>query len=60
MGMLLAYELEKGTERELKSLAAALGHQVKMVSSSNYGEPLGYVPGSQALKRPTPKTQEKK
>ena len=39
MGMLLAYELEKGTERELKSLAAALGHQVKMVSSSNYGEP---------------------
>ena len=30
MGMLLAYELEKGTERELKDLAAALGHQVKM------------------------------
>ena len=28
MGMLLAYELEKGTERELKDLAAALGHQV--------------------------------
>ena len=60
MGMLLAYELEKGTERELKSLAAALGHQVKMVSSSNYGEPLGYVAGITGLKRPTPKTQEKK
>ena len=43
MGMLLAYELEKGTERELKDLAVALGHQVKMVSSSNYGDPLGYV-----------------
>ena len=60
MGMLLAYELEKGTERELKSLAAALGHQVKMVSSSNYGDLLAMWPGSQALKRPTPKTQEKK
>ena len=28
MGMLLAYELEKGKELELKDLAAALGHQV--------------------------------
>ena len=51
MGMLLAYELEKGTERELKSLAAALGHQVKMVSSSNYGEPLGYVAGITGFKK---------
>lgn len=49
--MLLAYELEKGTERELKSLAAALGHQVKMVSSSNYGEPLGYVAGITGFKK---------
>ena len=51
MGMLLAYELEKGTERELKSLGAALGHQVKMVSSSNYGEPLGYVAGITGFKK---------
>ena len=50
MGMLLVYELEKGTERELKSLAAALGHQVKMVSSSNYGESLGYVAGITVFK----------
>ena len=51
MGMLLAYELEKGTERELKSLAGALGHQVKMVSSSNYGDPLGYVAGITGFKK---------
>ena len=51
MGMLLAYELEKGTERELKDLAAALGHQVKIVSSSNYGDPLGYVAGITCFKK---------
>ncbi|MFQ9153034.1 MAG: hypothetical protein ACLR6B_17745 [Blautia sp.] len=51
MGMLLAYELEKGTERELKDLAAALGHQVKIVSNSNYGDPLGYVAGITGFKK---------
>lgn len=51
MGVLLAYELEKGTERELKSLAMALGHQVKLVSSSNYGESLGYVAGIAGFKK---------
>lgn len=51
MGMLLAYELEKGTEQELKSLASALGHQVKAVSSASYGETLGYVAGISGFKR---------
>ena len=30
MGMLLAYELEKGTERELKVLAAALLQEISL------------------------------
>lgn len=51
MGMLLAYELEKGTEQELKSLASAFGHQVKTVSPASYGETLGYVAGISGFKR---------
>ena len=40
-----------GRNGSMKSLAAALGHQVTMVSSSNYGEPLGYVAGITGFKK---------
>lgn len=51
MGTILVYEMKKDRERELKDLARVLGHQMKTVNVSSYGESLGYMAGISGFPR---------